>query len=482
MPLWNTVLIAALYGYIFIVILYLLLENRETSTTFSWLLIFIFLPFAGIVLYFLFGRGLRKKTKKTFVRQDLVNRLSDTHDQFIGQQERAIETLHTRFVSSENRKLIQLLYRNSDSILTRLNSVRIFFSGKEKFDVLIDDLKSARKYIHMEYFIWKADTLTVRVVDVLRERAAAGVEVRILYDSVGNYLSGRYLKKLRGWGIQIYPYYNFLSPLKLHTLNYRNHRKMIVIDGATGYLGGMNMGEEYITGGKRFPAWRDTHIRIQGESVAVLQGIFSVAWTNTTKETLDMKTFFPDPCAEKINTYIQITASGPDSRWESIKQLYFLLISSAERSIAIQTPYFIPDASIVMALKTAALSGINVHIMLTGWVDKQLPYWAAATYMKDLLDAGARFYYYTGGFMHAKTIVVDSQICSIGTANMDIRSFALNYEINALIYDEGIARQLSSQFAADLVSSQEFTLDSYARLSRLKRLRNSLAKLFAPLL
>ena len=185
---------------------------------------------------------------------------------------------------------------------------------------------------------------------------------------------------------------------------------------------------------------------------------------------------------DAVNTHIQVTTSGPDSQWESIQQLYFLLISSADHSIFIQTPYFIPDASIVMALKTAALSGIDVRIMLTGWVDKHLPYWAAYTFMKDLLEAGVRFYYYTEGFMHAKTIVVDSKTCSIGTANMDIRSFTLNYEINALIYDEGVACILEAQFMADLEASREFTRGNYDDLPRFKRLRNSLARLFAPLL
>lgn len=482
MPLLDTVLIAALYVYIFVVTIYLLLENRETSTTFSWLLVFIFLPFIGIVLYLLFGRRLKKKIKKTYIQQDLARRLSETHNQLIKQQKQAIESLHNKYVSSENRKLTRLLYKNSDSILTRLNSVSIFFNGKEKFDALIEDLKKAQKYIHMEYFIWRSDKLTLEVVDVLKERVSSGVQVRILYDSVGNYLSGRYLKKLRRSGIKIYPYYNFVSPLKLHTLNHRNHRKMIIIDGATGYMGGMNMGEEYITGGKRFPAWRDTHIRIQGEAVVVLQGIFSVSWTNTTKEIMDIKIFIPDPFPDLVDTHIQVTASGPDTQWASIKQLYFLLISSAEQTIFIQTPYFIPDASIVMALKTAALSGIDVRIMLTGWVDKRLPYWAAHTYLEELLEASVRFYYYTGGFMHAKTIIVDSQTCSVGTANMDIRSFTLNYEINALIYDEDIAKILETRFLVDLESSREFTRDSYDHLSRVKRLRNSLARLFAPLL
>ncbi len=479
---WNTLLITASYIYIFVVIVYLLLENRETATTFSWLLIFIFLPFVGIVLYILFGRGLKRKTRKSFIRQDLMRRLAHARERLIEQQQHVTELLHNKYITTKNRKVIQLLYENSDSILTRLNSVRVFFNGREKFDILIDDLKNAHKYIHMEYFIWKSDPLTDRVVDILRERAAAGVQVRILYDSVGNYLSGRYLKRLRGYGIQIYAYYNYLSPLRLHTLNHRNHRKVIVIDGAIGYLGGMNMGEEYITGGKRFPAWRDTHIRIQGESVVVLQGIFSVSWTNTTKEAMEIKTFISERYAETSNTHVQITTSGPDSQWESIQQLYFLLISSAERSIFIQTPYFIPDASIVTALKTAALSGVDVRVMLTGWVDKHLPYWAAMTFMKDLLEAGVKFYYYTEGFMHAKTIVVDSQTCSIGTANMDIRSFTLNYEINALIYDDAVAQTLENRFIEDLRSSVPFNRTAYDRIPRLKQMRNSLARLFAPLL
>jgi len=195
-----------------------------------------------------------------------------------------------------------------------------------------------------------------------------------------------------------------------------------------------------------------------------------------------MKEMIPQTVSASSVTRLQVTTSGPDSQWDSIRQLYFLLISSAEKFIFINTPYFIPDASIVMALKTAALSGIDVRIMLSGWIDKHLPYWAAVTYLKPLLEAGVSFFYYTGGFMHAKTIVVDSQTCSIGTANMDIRSFALNYELNALIYDETIARTLAEMFIADLEASREFTLDHYDDIPRLTQLRNSLAKLFAPLL
>lgn len=460
-------------------VIYLLLENRESGTTLSWVLIFLFLPFVGLVMYFLFGKGMRKKHIKRMVRQNLQSRLRNRHKDFSCPEETEGSSIQTIL---KNRKLARLLRENSDSILTRRNHVRIFFTGREKFDSLIQDLKAARHSIHMEYFIWRRDALTRQIETILIERAARGVKVRISYDEIGNYLPRRYLRRLRKAGIMIQPHYHFLSAFKIHTLNYRNHRKLVIIDGKTGYLGGMNMGQEYIDGGKQFPAWRDTHARIQGESVAVLEEVFAVGWCNTTKENIQLNPPAAVPFDFSDDTHIQITTSGPDSEWDSIKQLYFQLISSAEKNIYIHSPYFIPDSSIVMALKTAALSGIDVRIILTGHLDKRVPYWAALTYLKDLLNAGVRFFYYTGGFMHAKTIAVDSHTCSIGTANMDIRSFALNYEINALFYDDTITTEIEAKFLEDLKNSREFTLKDYDRINRLKQLRNSMARLFAPLL
>ncbi|MFH1156214.1 MAG: cardiolipin synthase [Pseudomonadota bacterium] len=479
---WSRFLIVILYIYIVITIFYLLLDNRETSITLSWLLVFLFFPFVGIVFYFLFGRGMRKRTRKRLVRQNLETRLTDVGGPLVEKQKQEMEVLFGRYVSPANRKLIRLMHRNSDSILSSRNRVKVFFNGREKFDVLMEDLEKATRYIHMEYYIWEEDILSENVVRILQDRVAQGVQVRILFDVVGHYLSRSYLKRLRAMGIKIYPYYNFLSPLKVHTLNYRNHRKIVIIDGDTGYLGGMNMGEEYIDGGHRFPRWRDTHVRIQGEAVSVLQEVFKVSWFNTTREELPMEPWVAPPLPEEGSVHVQITTSGPDSEWQSIQQLYFLLISSAEQSIYIHSPYFIPDASIVMALKTAALSGIDVRIILTGLLDKRLPYWAALTFIRELLEAGVRFYYYTRGFMHAKTIVVDGNCCSVGTANMDIRSFQLNYEINALFYDKKVAQEMMAMFHYDMGSCREFTLDDYNRFGRIKQLRNSLARLFAPLL
>ncbi|THB80441.1 MAG: cardiolipin synthase [Desulfobacteraceae bacterium] len=478
----DTLFLVALYTSIAVMVIYLLLENKEAGTTLSWLLVFFFIPIVGLILYFLFGKGMRKKQKETLARQNLEHRLQYQYSSLLDQQVTETQVLHERYTSPESGKLIRLLQSNSDSILTRHNSVKLFFSGRHKFDVLIEDLEAAQHYIHMEYFIWRRDELTRKIVEILKKKAAQGVKVRILYDEIGNFLPRRYRRKLRKAGIEIHPNYHFLSLFRIHILNYRNHRKLVIIDGHIGYLGGMNMGQEYINGGRYFPFWRDTHARIQGESVAVLQEVFAVGWFNTIKEDIEKASPIPEIPKRANGTHIQITTSGPDSEWDSIKQIYFQLISTAEKHIYIISPYFIPDASIVMALKTAALSGIDVRVLLTGYLDKRVPYWAALTYLKDLLSAGVRFFYYTKGFMHAKTLVVDSHTCSIGTANMDIRSFALNYEINALIYDQGIAKEVEEMFFTDLQTSREFTLKDYDSIRRLKQLRNSLARLFAPLL
>lgn len=478
----ETILVLVAYIFLGITILYLLLDNRDAATTLAWLLVFVLFPFGGLVLYFIFGRGMRRKIKKRLLRQNLEDRLLPTYELLVKRQTQETQAIIEACGSPERQKLMRLLFKNSDSILTRKNDIHVYFNGEEKFAQLLEDIKNARSYIHMEYFIWKDDRFTAKVVEALSAKAAAGVEVRILYDGMGQYLRPRYLKKLRARGIRIYPYYTFSVPFKVHTLNYRNHRKVVVIDGRYGYVGGMNMAEEYITGGKRFPHWRDTHIRIKGAAVAVLAGVFSVAWANTTKETITIPPFIPAQKEGSQYVPVQITTSGPDSEWESIKQLYFLLITSAEKTVYIQTPYFIPDTTIVMALKTAALSGIDVRVMLTDHFDKRLPYWVAQTFFQDLLNAGVRFFYYTKGFLHAKTIVIDSDICSIGTANVDIRSFDLNYEINALIHNTAISQRLFDQFMRDLEDSREYTIHDYEAIPRIKKLRNSLFRLFSPLL
>ena len=472
------------YVYLVMTVVLLLLDNREPSTTMAWVMVFILLPVVGAVIYIFIGRNWRRVDEKTKLSQQfLEDRSSAMLAPLIEAQMDRGSRLKQKKDVVHKQKLFHLLQRSSNSILTTNNAIEVLQNGSQKFPRLMEDLRGARESIHMEYFIWRSDPLTKEVRDILVAKRKQGVEVRILYDAIGSiFLDRRYVREMRAAGIEMYPYFNFLSPLKIHTLNYRNHRKVVVVDGRIGYAGGMNMGQEYVDGGKQFDYWRDTHLRISGETVNVLQGIFVTSWYNTTgKELFDTK-YFPAVPADPHELPVQVTTSGPDSRWPSIKHLYFTLISSAEKKVYIQSPYFIPDPSVHTALKMAAFGELDVRVIIAGVPDKKLPYWSAFTYFKDLLRAGVRIYHYQKGFLHAKTIMIDSEICSVGTANMDVRSFHLNYELNTLLYDERITAGLEEDFMRDLQDSREFTLEDYQELDETVKLRNSLARLLAPLL
>lgn len=351
-------------------------------------------------MYFLIGRNWRNVgKKKQLIRQHVTEKIVAILKPLLDIQHSNMKQLEALDGSVRKHKLLQLLYANSNSILTNNNQLTVIQQGEDKFRLLLHDIEQAKSFIHMEYFIWRADQLTEDIGILLAQKVKAGVKVRILYDALGSFFTNkRYLNELRTSGVQIYPYYDFRSLFTIHTLNYRNHRKIVVIDGQIGYTGGMNMGQEYITGGKQFKHWRDTHLRIQGDSVSVLQAIFLTSWLNTTGEDLVHEDYFVLNKAIGENTPIQITTSGPDSQWESIQQLYLCLIASAEKSIYIQSPYFVPDSAIHSMLKTAALSGLDVKIMMTGIPDRRLPFWSAYTFFKDLLQAGVKIYQYKKGF------------------------------------------------------------------------------------
>jgi cardiolipin synthase len=470
--------------YLVVTIIFLLLDNREPSSTLAWILVFIFIPVFGFLLYIFFGRNWRHASKVERIRHQFIeHQLVHILKNIIDRQFDEIKKIKQLWVKTYKKELLRLLYRTSNSLLTSNNKVRIFHDGQEQFDSLKTDLRQAKQSIHLEYFIWRSDSLTREIAAILKEKVKEGVEVRVLYDFLGSiFLSKKYVRKLRSAGVKMYPYFNFLSLFKVHTLNYRNHRKIAIIDGEIGYTGGMNMGREYIDGGRQFLCWRDTHLRIYGEAVLILQAVFTVDWYNTTEEDLFKPSYFPSFPQITPMVPIQISTSGPDSQWPSIKQLYFALIMSAKKRVYIESPYFIPDPSIYMALKTAALGGLDVRLVVAGVPDKRLPYWSAFTYFEDLLRAGVRIYQYKKGFMHAKVVAIDSEICSIGTANMDIRSFQLNYEMNTLIYDKAITEDVEAQFERDLRNAAVLTLEDYQNIRPFKRLRNSLARLLAPLL
>jgi cardiolipin synthase len=480
-----TIVAAVFAVYTLSVSLFLVLENRSPQSTFAWLLLFVAVPIVGVLIYFFFGgRGPRAFSQQDdLIKHGLGGGLYQAIEPLFARQQACIERLAAEKPVSYKHRLLQLVSNNSYSVLTGYNQVDILQNASEKYPRLLTDIQQARQSIHLEYYIWTEDDFTRQVKAALIERTKAGVKVRCLFDATGGKLSYSYLQELREAGVAIYPYLAIDSLYKIHSINYRSHRKIAIIDGRIGYIGGLNLDKDQLDGGI-FGFWRDTHLRIVGEAAHALQASFGVSWFNTTQEAIVDPVYYPDVTAE-IQTFlpIHITYSGPDSQWAAIQQLYFLMILSAEKRVYIQSPFFIPDGSILDALKAAALAGVEVKMMFTpAGATYQIPYWAANTYFAEVARAGARIFLYQKGYLHPKTIIIDSAVCSVGTANMDIRSFNINYEANAVIYDQAKACELEQDFLEDLKHCTEFTLEEYRQRSAAVRLRDSLCRLASPLL
>jgi cardiolipin synthase len=474
--------LSALYGLI--VAIFILMENRSPHLTLTWLFAFIFLPVIGVLIYIFFGRDFTLFSgRDKLIKQELTARLSRERVPLLERQKEEIKKLKQAGPPVYGR-LVELMRRTENSPLFPHNRLEILQNGAEKYPRLLADLKAAQHSIHMEYFEWSSDALMQEVKLILLEQAKAGVEVRLLYDPLGSFLmlSRAYVREMNAGGVKMMPYSSLLN---LHTISYRNHRKLAIIDGTIGYTGGLNMAEAYLKGPRQgnFTGWRDTHVRVTGEAVWGLQTSFIIQWFNTTGENLINPAYFPPLTETYPYLPLQIVNSGPDSQWKAIRDLYFALITAAQRHIYIQSPFFILDDSLVVALSGAARTGVDVKIMVApAGPDNSFPYWAGFTYAVNIAKAGGRIFYYQGDYFHAKTINVDSVICSIGSANMDIRSFAINYESNLLIYDEKTTQELEQDFLDDLSHCVEFDLAAYRRSPFLGRLRDSIFRLVSPLL
>ncbi len=478
-----SVIIVALYSIS--VIVFIIMENRSPQSTFAWMFLFIILPIGGLIIYLLFGRDWKAFSRANkLTRQELGGDLDRVLTPQLSKENAVIADLEKTSKTAYKRKLLKLAQNNSNSTLTTHNCLEILQDASEKYPRLIQDIEQAQVFIHLEYYIWASDDFTNTLKDILIKKVQEGVQVRLLYDPIGSFFDLRwaYIREMRAGGIKMYPF----SPIYLlHTIGYRNHRKIAIIDGTIGYAGGLNIGQEHLDGGKDFDSWRDTHIRVVGEAATSLQAIFVVDWYNATYEKLSAATYFPPlpPEAKASYTPVQITTSGPDSQWQAIRQLYFFMILAAERHVYLQSPFFIVDASVAEALKAAALAGVDVRLMLAPrGAGYQVPYWAGHTYAKEMAEAGVRIFFYQKGYFHPKTVIIDSEICAVGSANMDIRSFSINYEVNTLIYDKQIAARLTQDFFDDMAHCIEFDLEAYEEGHFLLRLRDSVARLFSPLL
>ncbi len=483
--LWRlSWLIMAVYAIS--VAVFIVLENRSPQMTFSWLLLFYSLPIIGVIIYLLFGRDhWAFSREKKLLRQELrhIIKSSEHLAQVAGQQGDEIDKLAQAGPPVYGR-VLTLFRRSGRAPLYACNHLEILQNGCQKYPRLIEDLKAAQHTIHLEYYEWASDPLMQEIKQILQNKASAGVEVRLLYDPVGSFymLNHRDVREMKAAGIKIIPY----SPIYyIHTISYRNHRKIVIIDGRIGYTGGMNMAETYLKGPRKgsFTGWRDTHVRFTGQAVWGLQASFIVQWYNTTKEELFSPRYFPPLAETPAYLPLQIVNSGPDSQWKAIRELYFAMITAAQQRIYIQSPFFIPDDSLAEALSGAARAGVEVKVMLApAGPDGGFAYRAGYTYAANLARSGVQVFYYQGDYFHAKTISVDSALCSIGSANMDIRSFAINYELNLIIYDQTTTQQLEQDFLNDLQHCQEFDLKAYQRGPVMGRVRDSVFRLVSPLL
>ena len=476
---WPTLLVVAFFLYWLTVLVVLVNDQRDPTKTLAWLVMLSFLPLLGLLLYYFLGRNWRKIAEQ----QGLHGRRRAMADSTM----RAVYARHADAAESGRdwaarhgyTRLVKLIEQTESAPPLPACDVRLLPSGAAKFLLLKEDLAQAKETINIQYFIWERDQLTAELVAILLDRLRAGVEVRMLNDFIGNLLYRKTeLRQLAAAGARIHS-----DVRQLNRANYRNHRKIVVIDGVRGYTGGINVGQEYIDGGRRFPAWRDTHVRFCGPAVAELQKLFALRWSETGRENLFTPRFFPEQYPMPGSCVpVQTAATSVEDKWQAARRAHVLAMGHARKRIWIQSPYFVPDEQIYETMVNAALAGVDVRLMMTGLPDKRTAWYAAQTYFEPLLEAGGRIYFYMRGFFHAKTLTIDGNLLSIGTMNIDMRSLELHKELMVWFLDEDLAQRHEAIFEADLVSCEEFTLDRLRALSKLAVFRNSAMRLASNLL
>lgn len=457
------------------------LERKNPSKTLAWIMVLFLLPGFGIFFYFLFSQNISRQKlfrlttfEEANISNSLFHQMSDIKNKIY---------VFERPEAEKWSDMIRLNQSYGWAYFTQDNSVRIFTDGNDKFQQLFADIANARHSINVMYYILKPDATGRAMMNLLTQKAKEGLEVRLLVDALGGRsLSQQHFEELKAAGGKVAMFF----PLKLKwinmKLNYRNHRKLVIIDGEIGYIGGFNVANEYVGKSKRFGNWRDTHLRLTGGCVQDIDARFVLDWRFASKEDLVMShNFYPLDDANG-NSGVQILSSGPDSPNTEIRTAYLKMIASAKKSICIQTPYFIPDESILEALKMAALSGVDVRLMIPCMPDHMFVYWATYSYAGILLNSGAKVYIYENGFLHAKTITVDDEISSVGSANFDIRSFSLNFEANAMIFDSDVAYEMRRIFEEDMRHSSQLTKQAYRNRSLVIKFKESISRLLSDLL
>lgn len=462
-------------------IIIITLERRNPTTALAWLFFMVLFPGFGFFFFVLLSQNLTRKKIFKYTQDE-----SEIYASVLIRQKELLLQNRLKFNDESTYYWSDLiLYHNnlSESFYSQNNHIELIYDGDSKFNLLMDDIKKAKDHIHIEYYIVKNDSLSNKLFNLLIEKAAEGVHVRILLDDFGcRSIPLAKINDMRKKGLEIHRFFpSQIRPINFKA-NYRNHRKIAIIDGQIGYTGGYNVGNEYINLSKRFGHWRDTHLRIQGDAVAGLQLRFLMDYRSASNEKVTLLDHYLGRPKYRGNSGIQIVSSGPDSQSEQIKQGFIKMISKARHYILIQSPYFVPDESILEALKIAVGSGVEISIIIPNKPDHPFVYWATYSYIGELLAYNINVYTYEAGFIHSKVIVVDDEVSSVGTCNFDIRSFRLNFEVNAFIYDDVVAKNLRKQFFQDINQCNPLTYEKYKKRSLLIKSKEAFSRLFSPVL
>jgi Phosphatidylserine/phosphatidylglycerophosphate/cardiolipin synthases and related enzymes len=453
-----------------IMVVSLLLNGVRPSKTLAWLLAIFTIPVGGVMLYLLFGRNRRKS--KMFSLKNAVTHLSN------------IPYVHCDPpLSSNKQKISRLIHNTVNCPVTCTNEINLLQDGRITFESIFEALESAEEHIHLQYYIYEDGLLAEKLLEIFQRKIAQGVTIRLLYDGIGSYsLSKKYLKKLKAIGVETAQFLPFRFGRFLTALNYRNHRKIIVVDNKMGFTGGINISDKYLKGDPSLGKWHDTHLKIEGEAVDYLNRIFITDWFLASGIQVDMNTI-KIARSNTAQVSLQIVPSGPDDDFDVMEQVYFSIINSAEKYLYIVNPYIIPNHAILQGLMTAALSGVDVRLLMSATTDIKLVDWCVRAYYESYLKAGIKVYLFSDGFLHSKVMLCDDEIASIGTANLDNRSLQQNYEAQAFVYDETLCQHMKQEFLEDCAKSK--VLNDYHKYSQrpwLNKLIEGFAKLLSPLL
>ena len=451
-----------------------LLDNRQPSKTMAWLLVLVFIPVIGIVLYFFFGQNTRKE--KIISRQSLDQLTKRSILNFVEQRDLKLPETY--------RTLIRLFSNEGQSLPFKNNKVDIFTNGHDYFLALLAAIGRAQHHIHLDVYIFDDDSLGNLIADALIDKSKQGVEVRVIYDDVGCWkVPSSFFERMRDAGIDVHAFMPVKFPAFTSKMNYRNHRKLCVIDGHEGFIGGMNIAQRYVSGRNGEP-WRDTHLRIQGAAVYGIQSAFLIDWYFVDRTLISDRIYYPEIARKHENDCLaQVVTSNPTSRWPEIEQGYVRIILEARRYVYMETPYFLPTEPVLSAMRTAALGGVDVRLMLPERTDTKLAEWAGRSYVLEALEAGVKVYYYKAGFNHSKLLVCDDLLCSCGSTNIDFRSFTNNFEANVFFYNGGMAIRMKQVFLRDQENCNVVEdLSVLTNRPFVNRLWESFVRLFSPLL